>query len=43
MAGDAANGNVVSPDELRNRYKDASRLTAGIAFGNDDGHLGPAL
>ena len=43
MAGDAANGNVVSPDELRKRYKDARKLTAGVAFGNGDGHLGPAL
>ena len=43
MAGDAANGNVVSPDELRKRYKEARKLTAGVAFGNGDGHLGPEL
>ena len=43
MAGDAANGNVVSPDELRKRYKDARKLTAGVAFGNGDSHLGPTL
>ena len=43
MAGDAANGNVVSADELRKRYKNARKLTAGVAFGNGDGHLGPEL
>ena len=43
MAEDATNGNVVSSEELRSRYKEATRLTAGVVYGKGDGRLGPKI
>ena len=43
MADDDAADNILSPEELQKRYKQASRLTAGTAFGRGNGMLGPEL
>ena len=43
MADDDAADNILSPKELQKRYKQASRLTAGTAFGRGNGMLGPEL
>ncbi len=40
MADDVSEGEVLSPDELKRRYKEASRLTTGTNFGVGNGHLG---
>ena len=40
MGGDAAQGNVLSTEELLSRYSGAKRFTAGIVFGVGNGHLG---
>ena len=43
MVDDDAADNTLSPEKLQKRYKQASRLTAGTAFGRGNGILGLAL
>ena len=43
MADDNSAGNVLSSEELKKRYKDASWMSAGTGFGIGNGSLGPEL
>ena len=40
MADDTSNENVLTPEELKRRYKEVPRLITGTNFGVGNGHLG---